>query len=219
MQNWSTILPAVFEHLPFRLHFLLRTVCKQWCSILQSDVAPAPGLFVLDLDGTLIDASDDSPLAVPVVRPGAIQLVKMILTTFSCTAIWSHADDEWVDKILVALGQPRNVFYEVRTNRRRGVRMSSTMVGAGSVVIVKPLSKIWKTARARKQGISRRNTVILEDDFSNCVDSRGNVWLVPAWARSQQEDCVLVDLRQKVQKLAECMRYGLDVRFNTEWKQ
>jgi hypothetical protein len=155
-----------------------------------------PILVVLDIDGTLMAHGLR-------LRPGAEALVAFCLEHFAWVAIWTAACDARIDELLCAL-------------RRRWTRgdflftWSRRHIVTTPLMEFKPLRKVWRQSAFRALGISRHNTLIVDDCPEVCARNRGNHLCVPSYsAEMRATDAVL---NQVLAFLRDELRSDTDVR-------
>jgi len=175
-----------------------------WCAPTmppRPDAASALAL-VLDMDNTLIDCANwirrpDGTFEadVPIARPHLEALLAYAFEHACAVGIWTSATDIWyarvnaeifaptLERISARLGRPC-AFDFVYTRRRctRSVAYAGGYFGCMERVrTTKRLRKLWRVRTGIRAGITRDNTLILDDSPSVYVDNYGNGVPVPAF--------------------------------------
>ena len=135
-------------------------------------------LVILDLDQTLID------MTIP--RPGLRRFLNYLFSRFRHVAIWTAASLSWARYVL------ENIL-EMREEDFRFVYSEKQCVKIGYDEVVKPLSKIWKKSRYQSMGISKKNTIIIDDNPDICVRNYGNHLQVPPFDANDPDDYTVFD--------------------------
>lgn len=66
--------------------------------------------------------------------------------------------------------------------------------------ICKPLSKLWKRSIAKKNNWNKKNTLIIEDDFDNCMKNKSNCIIIPKYT-GDELDKILYHLNDYLLKI------------------
>ena len=130
------------------------------------------------------------------MRPSLDVFMANAFEQFKHVAIWSAASRPWVENALACepLSQYRGrflfVWYGDRCTMLRGLRYRDGLNPA--CVRTKKLAKIWRIAEHRKLGITRRNTLLVDDLPANALCNYGNLIAIPPYDSSlAAEDGVL----------------------------
>ena len=136
-------------------------------------------LALLAAAGVVPDAVSGETLLF--TRPGVDGFLRAALSRFAAVAVWSKAGADWVELALrtAPLANHRHRLAFV-WDGSRCTRLCHRGEGGGLYAdplgSTKPLQKVWRSKRLRRQGWGRTNTVMLDDDpeDQNFVRNSGN---------------------------------------------
>jgi len=162
--------------------------------------------IVLDIDGTLMDngLSSDNHDGISCsrflyFRPGLINFLDYCLKHCASVSIWTAGNEEWMSGFIKALPcRFREAFLFTWHIKRCNVKYQRTGLMTTKLVILKRLNKVWSKKWTKKIGMTRNNTIIIEDTPSNCLNNYGNAVYVSEYNRFKlkaQEDDTLPKLQ------------------------
>jgi hypothetical protein len=193
-------------------------------------IVPSKGLhIVLDLDNTLIDnihcqtswtgVQEDTQFCRRKVffRPGMLELLRLCQSNFASVSIWTAGHQDWLDGFLHCLPQDlrTNFLFLWSRNRTRPVyeRHSLMQTRLSLSASMKPLQKMWRTGKARQVGMTRHNTLIVDDCRQNFEWNYGNgIEIAPFNDPSNQDDNALCVLLHYLHHLNDMVLQGVSVR-------
>jgi carboxy-terminal domain RNA polymerase II polypeptide A small phosphatase len=124
-------------------------------------------------------------------------------------AIFSRGGKKYVDSIVNQLWP--NKFQFVLSGERCTHRNHTGFVSLMSEeLIVKKLSKIWKTRAAKNMKLDRYNTICIDDNPKNGVLNRGNIWTICPWENNDPCDTWLLTARRILNEIVN--KRPLDIR-------
>lgn len=144
-----------------------------------ADAPIARRLELLAAAGVVPDAVSGETLLF--MRPGVDGFLRAALSRFAAVAVWSAAGADWVELALrtapLANHRHRLAFvWDGSRCTRLWHRGEGGGLYADPLGSTKPLQKVWRSKRLRRQGWGRANTVMLDDDpeDQNFVRNYGN---------------------------------------------
>lgn len=166
-------------------------------------------LIIFDIDNTLFDSIEpkksktktkpDHQLTHGGIkykmygRPFLKKFMKFCKNNFKDLALWTHADDMWLDKFIKnILGQEFKFLFKYDINKASYTRDGYKL---------KPLSKVY----AEFPKYNKHNTLIIEDTPGNCIENMENCIIVPEFSiikhENESPDIVLPLLSSYIMKL------------------
>jgi hypothetical protein len=141
--------------------------------------AAAPGLLVLDLDGTLIAETESGATDATAVlaRPHLREFLLAANALGYDLAIWSASCRAWIDTVLQviwptdAVGEPVFVFTGARCVLKRHM---DGMHESADATVIKPLKKVWKSFPQ----YTKQQTIVLDNTPSTYTQNYGNALAV-----------------------------------------
>lgn len=125
-------------------------------------------LLVLDIDGTLVHNTID--------RPHARKFIQWTLDNFQHVAIWTMASMDWAREVVTRLGFKESDFLFIYDGDR-----GTPKIIEGNLEYRKSLRKIWQQQGMRAKGITKMNTLIIDDLVEVCKDNLGNMIRIPSF--------------------------------------
>lgn len=175
---------------------------REEANALGRPVIPEPILhLILDLDGTLISEPLHSTTA-PVARPGLSAFFQWVFQNFATVSIWTAASNQWFQwanrNILLPHMPPTAQFFRVWTQDR--CTWILDFDPDSDRPVSQPLKKLSKFCKKHHHGITRHNTVILEDTPSNCMKNHGNMILIKTLTEQEPDlDSELIKMKHWMQ--------------------
>lgn len=147
--------------------------------------------IVLDLDETLISSQDFNVI----LRPNLKEFMEFCFSNFETVSIWSAAESSYVNRIAShILPTDKNFMFIYTRSQCKNIKTDSPQNEFSlNYKTCKPLSKMWRRSPARKIGMNKRNTIIIEDTPSNCVENYSNAIYIDEF-NGQKTDRWLLDL-------------------------
>ena len=154
--------------------------------------------LILDIDGTLI--SENEPI---ILRPHLQEFLEFCFDLFETVSIWSAAGQKHVEYIANLILPPGRKWLFVRYSKHCHQTYRSQLGGIYSeIVMEKRLRNIWKCQTYRKLGITKFNTLIIDNTPSVCLKNYGNAVYVPSFY-TDSTDQVLLELMEYLKILIE----------------
>jgi len=162
--------------------------------------------IVFDLDETLIHSL--STFRKSDLRPHALELLRFCFANFESVSIWTAASDEWwlqnrawhfsEFEFAHVFTANKCVYYwdDANAERERERRKC------------KPLIKFW---RSKSTGMTRNNTIIVDDDHWNSIRNYGNAIIIPEW-NGDENDSELAKLEERLRTVLALEAQGYAVR-------
>ena len=143
--------------------------------------------LILDIDGTLI--SDNEPI---IFRPYLSDFLNSCFDIFDTVSIWSAASEDHVKSIAEQILPLDQQWLFVRHSKHCHKKYSSGFVGIyGGVITEKRLRNIWKSKTYRGLGITKTNTIIIDNTPSVCIRNYGNAIYVETFIEDPKDDELL----------------------------
>lgn len=149
--------------------------------------------LILDLDETLVSVSMD-PIKDPDFkftlqgimyygkkRPGLDLFLTFAFKRFVSVSVWTAATCEYARKVISNIMTPDQKEKLAFFNTRKDLETMN------QVSYYKPLDKIFKANKAKKLGITKANTIMIDDKENVLVDNPGNGILIPAWKGNKKD--------------------------------
>ena len=167
---------------------------------------------ILDIDGTLIDntrinnnilSNNHDGISCGhfiYFRPYLIPFLEYCVKCCASVSIWTAGNEDWMKGFILSLPLDfHNAFLFTWHRNKCNIRYKNMGCEAteffkmNDLVMRKPLRKIWKTKWAQKKGMTKHNTVIIEDSPENCCKNYGNAIYVPEYnyLLNKQDDTLL----------------------------
>lgn len=149
-------------------------------------------LLVLDLDQTLIDyrpkfnSSDFTSFTIEnmgaaIERPFLDKFIQFAFENFRYVAIYSAAHEKWVHAVLSqspSLGKYYDQFAFIWDSSKMSYFVDNSEEHP-LVQTHKPLKKIWRRTFWKERGITKDNTLIVDDLIVNAFSNFGNFICIP----------------------------------------
>ena len=166
--------------------------------------------IILDLDETIVNISSKpsttqqdhfqfqlgSHTYYGMKRPGLEVFLNQIFSCFQTVSIWTAATREYADQVIAA------VFTERQRRKLNFLYTRNKLKVEKNGIYSKPLRKIFQTAEAKKIGMTRWNTVMIDDREIIFKNNKGNGIVIPPWVR-QGEDRELYQLAKLLKHMCE----------------
>jgi len=175
--------------------------------------------LVLDLDGTLIEEqseyvegedaseSDDNDDIIRLI-PHVHEFLHFCFERFQTISIWSAASEDHVNYYASILLPKGREWLFIKTGKHCRKVYSSGFGGSFSGLIVeKRLSNVWKTSRFKTAGLTRFNTIIVDDTPMVCSKNYGNAIYVKTFRGDKKDDELL-----KLQRYLTALPADVNVR-------
>lgn len=133
--------------------------------------------LILDLDGTLVHCDDQ----VIYPRPYLHIFMKVCFELFETVSIWTAAGKEYANVVVDMIRPKGHDFLFIRYDKNCTIRYNTSFGEFSKVIVKKKLRNIWKAKKYRRMGITKYNTIIIEDTPSNCSENYGNAVYVPEY--------------------------------------
>lgn len=172
--------------------------------------------LILDIDGTLVHtlySVEQSPTnTIPdfenrvfkvFKRPHLNLFIQFCFDRFETVSIWTAASHDYAKYISDCI-KPKGREFTFINSFEDCTLVSGESLNEFScdVVMKKKLRKIWRRNKYKNIGITKDNTLIIEDTPSNCYDNYGNAIYVPEYnIFKSHDDTVLPRLQKYLEKL------------------
>ena len=166
--------------------------------------------IVLDLDETIVNiSSKPSPhdhfhfkigehTYYGMKRPGLDMFLNQIFSCFQTVSIWTAATRDYADKVILA------VFNERQRRKLNFLYTRSKLKVEKTGIYSKPLRKIFTTSNAKKIGMTRWNTIMIDDREIIFKNNKGNGIVITPWTRQSND--------QELYRLAKLLKYMCTMR-------
>jgi TFIIF-interacting CTD phosphatase-like protein len=146
--------------------------------------------IILDLDETIVSitekpsASDHFQFTIGSTtyygqkRPGLKPFLEYIFKTFDSVNVWTAATRAYADHVLHFILTPRQ-----RAQLKFLYTRDNVQVEKKTGMYSKPLRKIFSTPEAKALGITRKNTLMVDDREDIFKNNKGNGMVIPPWHR------------------------------------
>jgi len=155
-------------------------------------------LVIFDIDGTIIHTQIFEKNKIYIYRrPGLDELMEYVFNNFE-VGFWTAATHKYANFVLEKClkrdhyNKIKFIYSYDRCRRRYEITEETGLIP--QTTISKPLRKIWRTRNAKLKGWTKRNTLIIEDTQSNCIENYGNAIYVPSYNAININDEILYDL-------------------------
>ena len=142
--------------------------------------------IILDLDGTLVNCTEDENKKIIIdKRPYLEEFFDTIFEICESVSIWSAGDKDYVHYVLDRIKPLNKKFLFIKTSD------SCTKVYKyeyGYYIYLKKLGNIWKN---KTLGLTKSNTIIIEDTPTNCIKNYGNSIYIPSYAGNKKDEYLL----------------------------
>ena len=153
--------------------------------------------IVLDIDGTLMDSStnkiegvkphfgvmNDETIYYFYKRPYLDEFIEFCFEEFDSVSLWTAGDKFWLDNFTKNIIKKKYSDKFLFTYHRD--RCTSRNYSEGcyksvydQVVVTKKMKKIWKTKKAKLNGITKDNLLIVDDTPQTYIENYGNAILI-----------------------------------------
>lgn len=146
--------------------------------------------IILDIDGTLISEDHEH-----IFRPYLKEFLEYLFENFQSVSLWSAAGLEHVNTTSDIILPAGRDWLFLRHSRHCHYRYVSGFGGIydGKFIVEKRLRNLWKAKRYRDMGLTKQQTLIIDNTPRVCRKNYGNAIYVPTF-NGEQDDTVLPDL-------------------------
>jgi TFIIF-interacting CTD phosphatase-like protein len=166
--------------------------------------------IILDLDETLINISSrpsshdqfqfrlGEHMYYGRKRPGLEAFLNLIFTCFRSVSIWTAATRDYADHVIAA------IFTPAQRARLNFLFTRNKLKVEKNGVYSKPLRKIFQTSEAKKIGMTRFNTIMIDDREIIFKNNKGNGIVIKPWIRDPAD--------RELYRLARLLKHMCDIK-------
>lgn len=176
-----------------------------------------PKHVVLDLDGTMVNEYGTSATDANITRPHLKSFLHFLFLDprVASVRIWTNASRDWWNELNDTVIQPclpnGAIFDEIWTVTDKPSKHFTTRYQAetGTYINIKSLKKYWRKGRKASLGMTRKNTIIIDNTGSTFKRNRGNGLYIKTYVGNQDDN----ELQRIQHLLNEDILNRSDVRF------